>query len=61
MAQSLIVDLSYAAARKLGITGLGKVKIEEVAPNDPQMAQQLVASLKPIDPPKWPVARGVDR
>jgi rare lipoprotein A len=59
--ESLIVDLSYAAARKLGISGLGKVKVEEVAPNDPQMAQQFVAALKPIDPPKWPVARGLGR
>ena len=61
MAESLIVDLSYAAARRLGISGLGKVKIEPVAPNDPQMAQQFVAALKPIDPPKWPVARGLGR
>ena len=61
MAESLIVDLSYAAARKLGISGLGKVKVEQVSPNDPQMAQQLMAALKPIDPPKWPVARGMGR
>ena len=59
--QNLIVDLSYAAARRLGISGLGKVKIEPVSPNDPQMAQQFVAALKPIDPPKWPVARGLGR
>jgi rare lipoprotein A len=61
MAESLIVDLSYAAARRLGITGLGKVKVEQVSPSDPQMAQQFVAALKPIDPPKWPVARGLGR
>lgn len=59
--ESLIVDLSYAAARKLGITGLGKVKIETVAPNDPQMTQQLVAMVRPADPPKWPVARVLGR
>jgi len=61
VAESLILDLSYAAARKLGISGLGKVKVEEVAPNDPQMAQQLVAMVRPTDPPKWPVARGMGR
>jgi rare lipoprotein A len=61
MAESLIVDLSYAAARKLGISGLGKVKVEPVSPNDPQMAQQFVAALKPMDQPKWPVARGLGR
>ena len=61
VAESLILDLSYAAARKLGINGLGKVKVEEVAPNDPQMAQQLVAMVRPTDPPKWPVARGMGR
>ena len=61
MAESLIVDLSYAAARRLGISGLGKVKVEPVSPNDPQMAVQFVAALKPMDPPKWPVARGLGR
>jgi len=61
VAESLILDLSYAAARKLGINGLGKVKVEEVAANDPQITQQLVAMVRPVDPPKWPVARGLGR
>jgi rare lipoprotein A len=61
MAESLIVDLSYAAAQRLGISGLGKVKIEEVAGNDPKMTEELVASLKPADLPQWPVAKGLNR
>ena len=39
------MDLSYAAAQKLGITGLGKVKVEKVNPSDVQMSEALVASL----------------
>jgi rare lipoprotein A len=31
VSESLMVDLSYAAARKLGISGLGTVKIEKVS------------------------------
>jgi rare lipoprotein A len=61
VAESLIVDLSYAAARKLGISGLGKVKIEPVPANDPKLIDQMVATLKPIDPPQWPVAKGLGR
>ena len=61
MAESLIVDLSYAAAQKLGISGLGRVKIEEVSPNDEKMAEALEASLKPIGPPEWSMAKGLGR
>ena len=55
MAQSLILDLSYAAAKKLGIDGLGKVKIEKVNPNDVQMSEALVSSLPQMSPLPSPV------
>ena len=61
MAESLIVDLSYAAAQKLGINGLGSVKIEKVSLNDEKMAEALEASLKPIGPPEWSMAEGLGR
>jgi rare lipoprotein A len=47
--ENLIVDLSYAAAQKLGISGLGKVKIETVTATDSKMAEELVASLPPLN------------
>jgi len=61
MAESLIVDLSYAAAQTLGISGLGKVKIETVSPTDPKLAEWLVASLPPADKVLGPIARGMGR
>ena len=42
---SRILDLSYAAAHKLGVAGLAQVQIERVAPNDPALTDQLVAEL----------------
>jgi rare lipoprotein A len=41
-----IVDLSMAAARTLGLTGLGKVKLETVRDGDPELAQALMAQLQ---------------
>jgi rare lipoprotein A len=41
-----IVDLSFAAARTLGLTGLGKVKLEAVRDGDPDLAKALVAQLQ---------------
>jgi rare lipoprotein A len=41
-----IVDLSYAAARSLGLAGLGKVKLETVRDGDPELAKALVAQLQ---------------
>jgi rare lipoprotein A len=41
-----IVDLSYAAAKAVGITGLGKVKLEKLRPGDPEMAQQLITQFR---------------
>jgi rare lipoprotein A len=45
-----ILDLSYAAAQKLGMGGLAKVRVEEVNPTDPELAEQMVAQLKMDDP-----------
>ncbi len=53
MVPSLIVDLSYGAAQKLGVEGLAKVRIEEVNPSDPKLAQQMVAQLHLPDPVKF--------
>jgi rare lipoprotein A len=51
MAKSILVDLSYAAARRLGISGNSKVSVEEVKMNDPRVMQELVAQLHlPKDP-----------
>ena len=47
-----IVDLSYAAAQKLSMEGLGKVRVEEVNPSDPALAEQMVAQLRMADPVK---------
>jgi rare lipoprotein A len=52
MAPSLIVDLSYGAAQLLGVEGLAKVRIEEVNPSDPRLAEQMVAQLHLDDPAK---------
>ena len=41
-----IVDLSLAAARAVGLSGLGKVKLEIVRESDPELAQALVAQLQ---------------
>jgi len=53
MAPSLIVDLSYGAAQKLGVEGLAKVRIEEVNPSDPKLAEQMVAQLHFPDPARF--------
>ena len=41
-----IVDLSYAAARTLGMAGIGKVKLEAVRESDPDLATALIAQLQ---------------
>ena len=53
MSESLIVDLSYAAAQRLGVEGLAKVRIEQVNASDPKLAEQMVAQLKMDDPVKF--------
>ena len=42
---SRILDLSYAAAHRLGVSGLAEVKIERVTATDPALTDQLVAEL----------------
>ncbi len=52
-----IVDLSYAAARIVGIGGVSKVKLEQVAINDPAVARTLVAQMNPFEFPQLVPAR----
>ena len=42
-----IVDLSAAAARVLGLSGVGKVRLEAVRETDPELAMALVSQLQP--------------
>ena len=44
-----IVDLSYGAARAVGLEarGIGRVKLEPLRPGDAEMAKQLIAQLHP--------------
>lgn len=44
--QNRIVDLSYAAAKAVGLAGIGKVKVETVRGGDLEMTQALLAQLK---------------
>jgi rare lipoprotein A len=46
MMEDRIVDLSYAAARAVGLAGIGKVKLEPVREGDPTMAKALLAQLQ---------------
>ena len=41
-----IIDLSYAAARAVGLGGLGKVKLEPVAAGDPELTKVLLAQFR---------------
>jgi peptidoglycan lytic transglycosylase len=41
-----IVDLSYAAARAVGLAGIGKVKLEAVGESDPDLDRALVAQVQ---------------
>jgi rare lipoprotein A len=41
-----IVDLSAAAARAVALGGVGKVKLERVRDNDPELAQALLAEVQ---------------
>jgi rare lipoprotein A len=40
-----VIDLSYAAAQRIGLAGIGKVKIEPVSPSDSQLTEALVNQL----------------
>jgi rare lipoprotein A len=52
VALNRIVDLSFAAAQKLGVEGLAKVRVEEVNLTDPELAEMMVSQLKMDDPVK---------
>lgn len=41
-----IIDLSYAAARTLGLVGVGKVRLETVRQDDPELTRELVAQVQ---------------
>ena len=41
-----IVDLSAAAARVLGLSGIGKVRLEAVRESDPELAIALLSELR---------------
>ena len=45
MVDGRIVDLSYAAAKAVGIDGLGKVRLEKVSAADPAVQENLLAQL----------------
>jgi rare lipoprotein A len=49
-----IVDLSYAAARAVGLRGTGKVKLERVNPKDPDVARILLAQVPDLSVPSMP-------
>ncbi|HEV2620017.1 MAG TPA: septal ring lytic transglycosylase RlpA family protein [Acidobacteriaceae bacterium] len=44
--ESRIVDLSFAAAQSLGLSGVGKVRLDAVRSGDPALAKALVAQLQ---------------
>jgi rare lipoprotein A len=44
--ETRIVDLSYAAARTLGLAGVGRVSLEVVRDGDPTLAQALMAQVQ---------------
>ncbi|MGC9197399.1 MAG: septal ring lytic transglycosylase RlpA family protein [Acidobacteriaceae bacterium] len=50
MPMNRIVDLSYAAAKELGVEGLAKVRLESVDPTDQRLAEKIVAHLRLEDP-----------
>ena len=53
---SLIVDLSYAAAQRLGVSGLAKVRIDQVNPSDPELVAEVVNQVPLL--PGSPLALG---
>ncbi len=57
MVESRIIDLSYAAARAVGIGGTSKVKLEQVPANDPEVARVLIAQVTPFIFPRLLPAR----
>lgn len=47
LVEGRIVDLSAAAARVLGLSGIGKVRLERVRESDPELAMALISQLQP--------------
>lgn len=47
LVEGRIVDLSAAAARVLGLSGVGKVRLEAVRESDPELAIALLSQLQP--------------
>ena len=41
-----IVDLSYAAAKAVGLNGIGKVRLDSMREGDPELTQALLAQIK---------------
>ncbi len=37
-----IIDLSYAAAQKVGLLGKSQVRVERISPDDPELAMALM-------------------
>jgi rare lipoprotein A len=53
-----IVDLSYAAAQAVGLRGVGKVRLDTMHPNDPELARALLSQVQmplPLFPSVVPV------
>ncbi len=46
-----IVDLSYAAAQRVGLLGKAQVQVERVSADDPELAQALIAEVTPAFTP----------
>ncbi len=44
--ESRIVDLSFAAAQSLGLSGVGKVRLDAVRNGDPILAKALMSQLQ---------------
>ena len=44
--ENRVVDLSFAAAKAVGLAGIGKVKLEPVRGGDSKMAQELISQLQ---------------
>lgn len=51
--ENTIVDLSYAAAQRLGLLGNGKVSVEQVRPEDPEIAHAMFAEMTTPESPMY--------
>ncbi len=49
--RNTIVDLSYAAAQRLGVLGKANVRVEPVRSDDPELTEELVAQLTTAELP----------